>query len=370
MNAMKAKQRFIVAVIILGLLMTGPFVVTSLLVWLDMREAERNMLTQLLLSRLPVGSMMTIFGFAIGVMVLHKLFKQYVEGLLRMAETLRLMLGANRNFRVAAGRPARGSATGPGGQRSRAAARCADGRCGRPDFAEAKASVEEEKNRLAALMSELAQAVVVCNLDGRILLYNNRARLQFKALAQGPTSVSGGALIGLGRSIFSILEKNQVQHAQEVIRQRLAEWQDGAVELHHDNLRGGQLLRVQMVPVLALRAEGGEAMSGYVLTVENITRSIEQEARRDQVLHSLTEGSRARRSAIFRAAVTNLIDYPDMEGGVARTLPEVSSDDEAVGHEPATRPDHGRVLRFDENALAAGGYSRDRHHCRSPAAHR
>jgi len=45
MNAMKAKQRFIVAVIILGLLMTGPFVVTSLLVWLDMREAERNMLT-------------------------------------------------------------------------------------------------------------------------------------------------------------------------------------------------------------------------------------------------------------------------------------------------------------------------------------
>jgi hypothetical protein len=45
-------------------------------------------------------------------------------------------------------------------------------------------------------MSELAQAVVVCNLDGRILLYNNRARLQFKALAQGPTSVSGGALIG------------------------------------------------------------------------------------------------------------------------------------------------------------------------------
>lgn len=33
-------------------------------------------------------------------MVLHKLFKQYVEGLLRMSETLRLMLGANRNFRV------------------------------------------------------------------------------------------------------------------------------------------------------------------------------------------------------------------------------------------------------------------------------
>ena len=97
---MKAKHRFIIAVIVLGLLMTGPFVVTSALVWLDMREAERNMLTELLLSRLPVGTLMTLFGFVIGVLVLHKLFKHYVEGLLRMAETLRLMLGANRNFRV------------------------------------------------------------------------------------------------------------------------------------------------------------------------------------------------------------------------------------------------------------------------------
>ena len=166
---MKAKQRFIVAVIILGLLMTGPFVVTSLLVWLDMREAERNMLTQLLLSRLPVGSMMTIFGFAIGVMVLHKLFKQYVEGLLRMAETLRLMLGANRNFRVTLDGPPEvqqlASAANDLAQQRDVLMDDVDAQISR-----AKASVEEEKNRLAALMSELAQAVVVCNLDGRILL--------------------------------------------------------------------------------------------------------------------------------------------------------------------------------------------------------
>jgi DNA polymerase-3 subunit epsilon len=69
MNAMKAKHRFLIAVIVLGLLMTGPFVVTSLLVWLDMKEAERKMLTELLLSRLPVGTMMTLFGFVIGVLV-------------------------------------------------------------------------------------------------------------------------------------------------------------------------------------------------------------------------------------------------------------------------------------------------------------
>ena len=255
---MKAKHRFILAVVVLGLLMTGPFVVTSLLVWLDMKDAERVMLTELLLSRLPVGTIMTLFGFVVGVLVLHRLFKQYVEGLLRMAETLRLMLGANRNFRVTIEGPPEVQ------QLARAANDLAQQRDALMDdvdaqIAAAKASVEEEKNRLAALMSELAQAVVVCNLDGRILLYNNRARLQFKALAQGPTSVSGGALIGLGRSSFSILEKNQVQHAQEVIRQRVAGGKT-AMANFITTTRGGQLLRIQMVPVRAAPGEGeGEA---------------------------------------------------------------------------------------------------------------
>ncbi len=308
---MKAKHRFILAVVVLGLLMTGPFVVTSLLVWLDMQAAEREMLTQLLLSRLPVGTIMTLFGFAIGVMVLHRLFKQYVEGLLRMAETLRLMLGANRNFRVDLDGPPEvqqlASAANDLAQQRDILMDDVDAQ-----IARAKSSVEEEKNRLAALMSELAQAVVVCNLDGRILLYNNRARLQFKALAQGPTSSSGGALIGLGRSIFSILEKAQVEHAQEVIDQCLNAGK-APISNFITTTRGGQLLRVQMVPVLAAKAGEGEGgVSGYVLTVENITRSMEQASRRDQVVHSLTEGSRSALGSI-RAAVGNLIDYPDME---------------------------------------------------------
>ena len=323
---MKAKQRFFLAIVVLGLLMTGPFCVTSLLIWLDMQDKERAMLTELLLSRLPIGTMMTVFGFAIGVGVLHWLFKQYVEGLLRMAETLRLMLGANRNFRVSVEGPPEVQ------QLARAANDLAQQRNALMDdvdaqIAAAKASVEQEKNRLAALMSELAQAVVVCNLDGRILLYNNRARLQFKALAQGPTSVSGGALIGLGRSIFSILEKSQVQHAQDVIRQRLASGKS-AMANFITTLRGGQLLRIQMVPVLA-GGDGGEGMSGYVLTVENITRNIELEARRDQVLHSLTEGSRSALGNI-RAAVTNVIDYPEMEPELRERFLKVVGDEVAA----------------------------------------
>ena len=61
---MNAKHRFVLAVVVLGLLMTGPFIVTSLLVWLDMKGDEREMLTELLISRMPIGTMMTVFGFA------------------------------------------------------------------------------------------------------------------------------------------------------------------------------------------------------------------------------------------------------------------------------------------------------------------
>jgi DNA polymerase-3 subunit epsilon len=178
---------------------------------------------------------------------------------MRMAETLRLMLGANRNFRVAPEGP----------PEVRELARAANDLAQQRDellndvdaqIRRAKATVEEEKNRLAALMSELALGVMVCNLDGRILLYNSRARLQFKALAQGPTSMSGGALIGLGRSIFSILERGQITHALENIQQRLRRGSAEPTANFITATRAGQLLRAQMAPVLRT-GTGGFAAS-------------------------------------------------------------------------------------------------------------
>jgi DNA polymerase-3 subunit epsilon len=73
-----------------------------------------------------------------------------------------------------------------------------------------------------------------------------------------------------------------------------------------------------MAPVLgaardgASAAEGERAIAGYVLMLDNITRNFEMESRRDALLQSLTEGSRASLGNI-RAAVENLLDYPDME---------------------------------------------------------
>jgi DNA polymerase-3 subunit epsilon len=67
-------------------------------------------------------------------------------------------------------------------------------------------------------------------------------------------------------------------------------------------------------------------LSGYVLTVENITRSLEQESRRDQVLQSLTDGSRGSLANI-RVAVGNLMDYPDMEADIRERFVSIISDE-------------------------------------------
>jgi DNA polymerase-3 subunit epsilon len=313
---MNARTRFILAIIVLGLLMTAPFLLTVAVLYADLNEAQRVGFHEAMDRWLPIGGLMTIVGLFFGLQLLRALFKQYVQGLMAMAETLRLMLGANRNFRV----------TPEGPPEVQELARAANDLAQQRDallndvaaqIAEANASVEAEKNRLAALMSELALGVVVCNLDGRILLYNNRARLQFKALAQGPTSMSGGALIGLGRSIFSMLERAQITHALEHIRQRLEKSSTEAVANFITTTRSGLLLRAQMAPVLGVQESAETAaqvpsVTGYVLTIENITKSFERETQRDQALQSLTDGSRSSLGNI-RAAVENLIDNPDME---------------------------------------------------------
>ena len=307
-----AKWRFVLAVGVLGLLMTGPFLLTSLLIWLGASPGMREVLVEHLLPQVPLGGMLTATGFVLGLVLIRRLFNRYVTGMAAMVEELRLMLGSNRSFRI----------TEEGPPELRELVRAINDLATQRDayiddvesqVAKAKANVEEEKNRLAALMSELAQAVVVSNLDGRILLYNNRARFMFESLAKGPTSVSSGALIGLGRSITSILETSQVDYARETIRIQLERGNRHPVANFVTTTDNGQLIRVQIAPVLKHRTEASaqQVASGYILLIENITRVLEQESRRDEVLGELTEGSRASLGTL-RAAVEMLADHPDM----------------------------------------------------------
>ena len=159
---------------------------------------------------------------------------------------------------------------------------------------EASRGVEQERNRLAALMAELTQSVVVCNLDGRVLLYNSRARTQFRALSSAPGVAGGAELIGLGRSIYTVFDRALIAHALESVQQRLQRGAAHPSAQFVTGTRAGQLLRVQMAPVRDIDAQpGAVSLNGFVLMLENITRDFADESERDRLLHGLTEGSRA-----------------------------------------------------------------------------
>jgi DNA polymerase-3 subunit epsilon len=285
--------------------------------WANMDPQEREATLAILKNRYGLALFVILAGWVIVGFIVQTLYRAYVLAPLRLREEALVMLNANPALRLQAmGAPEIKSLV----EVINALAEQRDSlrRDVEVRVREAKASVEAEKNRLAALMSELSQSVVVCNLDGRILLYNNRARLQFQSLGEGVYSSSGRALIGLGRSIFGILDRNLITHALDDIQHRLRRGSAQPVANFVTTSQNDQLIRVQMAPVLGEQGtEAGEQagehlLGGYVLMLDNITRSFEVESQRDQMLQSLTEGSRASLANI-RAAVENLLDYPDMK---------------------------------------------------------
>jgi DNA polymerase-3 subunit epsilon len=301
----------------LYLLLVVLFVLVGAALWVNMDPQEREATLAILEKRYGLAVFAILVGWLIIGFIVHALYRAYVLAPLRLREQALVMVNSNPGLRlqvVGASEIKRlVEVVNELAEQRESLQRDVEER-----VREAKASVEAEKNRLAALMSELSQSVVVCNLDGRILLYNHRAQLQFQALGEETQASSGRALIGLGRSIFAILDRNLITHALDGIQHGLRRGNAQPVANFVTTSQTDQLIRVQMAPVLgSQRTERGEGkgeprLDGYVLILDNITRRFEVESQRDQMLQTLTEGSRASLANI-RAAVENLLEYRDME---------------------------------------------------------
>ena len=175
---------------------------------------------------------------------------------------------------------------------------------------EAKARVEEERKRLAALIAELEQSVLVCNREGRILLYNAAAQ----RLLGGAGRDRGADLLGLGRSVFGIVDRGLILHAVEAMERQLARNERESTHFVTAT-REGRLLRVQAAPVVAGEAsqDAPPAMlAGYVLLLADVTEAVDADAKHIALFQGLVEATRAALANI-RAAIENLTEHPDME---------------------------------------------------------
>ncbi len=119
----------------------------------------------------------------------------------------------------------------------------------------AQDEVDEERNRLAALMSELPNGVLVCNNDGLILLYNQQAQnlLQTDEIQNGEQKPAG--IIGLGRSVFGLLQREPIIHAFELLQQTVNREQTMSTLGFMMTLGDGTCLRLNMALVLSHRSD-------------------------------------------------------------------------------------------------------------------
>ncbi|HSM92093.1 MAG TPA: exonuclease domain-containing protein [Anaeromyxobacteraceae bacterium] len=308
---MNGKLKFALLLAGLYLLSLVPIATVGALFWADLDGVERQSFLVIVERRASLFALAALTMLGVVAVLLRTFYAKYVTPPLRLAEGTRIILGANPAHRV----------TPEGGEEPQALAQVINAFASQHQallrdvdarVREAQARVAEERNRLAALVSELTQGVLVCNAEGRILLFNARARELLGQPSERPHAIGGASLVGLGRSVFAIFERSLVAHAVETVEARLRG--GGAAAVAHFAANAGEhLVHVQVTPVLAAgEAADAGSLAGFILLVDDVTAAADRESRRAGIFLGFADASR-RALASIRAAVEAFLAYPQMD---------------------------------------------------------
>ncbi|MBI1207839.1 MAG: exonuclease [Azospirillum sp.] len=174
------------------------------------------------------------------------------------------------------------------------------------------ARTEEQNIRLAAILRDLHEGVLVCNLKHQILLYNQTALNLLR--------VTGD--LGLGRNLFHIVLAEPVLHTLERLTLRLRD------NRHHEHVDGSTAQfvggttdgRILLQGRMSLIHHGGDenppsvtgpSVTGYVVTFTDATRELAALGQRDALLREAAEGLRPP-VANLRAMLETMFDYPEL----------------------------------------------------------
>lgn len=144
-------------------------------------------------------------------------------------------------------------------------------------------TLAEQKTHLEAILADLHEGVVICNLNHQIVLYNKRALELLHVVGE----------FGLGRSLFSVMDERPFLHALERLTNRLNE---GRHETHKHRLSTQFIASTTrdhstLEGRVGLITEDGRP-TAYIATFEDNTKEIAALAKRDGLLRDSTEGLR------------------------------------------------------------------------------
>lgn len=244
--------------------------------WLNLAPEEQASLARLADRILPfpfIGAFVLVWLIG-GLVTL--LFRYYITPILQLAEATQLISLANPNHRIQTKGAREVALLAEMINSSADAYQRLQQEVGAA-IQQARAEVVEERNRLVALMSELPAGVVVCNSDGQILLYNHQAQNMLQPSNQ--IMAGQGGWIGIGRSIYSVLQKEPIVDGLKRLQAALAQDEARPSTKFMVLTAGQHSLRATMAPVMGYgtsqpaptAAEANQQISGVVLTLEDLS---------------------------------------------------------------------------------------------------
>lgn len=174
----------------------------------------------------------------------------------------------------------------------------------------ARKETEKERNLLAAIMAELPQAVIICNKSGRILLFNALAK---KIFTHQKSSHGTEHFIGLGRSIFHLLDKELVAHAVDEIAERLNNRKKSVESFFITPIYTGNLISVEAIPIL----DPDRSMTGFILIIQDISPDIN---RYETIDTQLSEFQTILENQLPATNFENVVEQYHRLAGVIRAL--------------------------------------------------
>lgn len=139
--------------------------------------------------------------------------------------------------------------------------------------AEATATAAKESTHLAALLNDLHEGVLVCNLQHQLVLFNQVALRLLRV----------GGEIGLGRSLAALMVMEPLQHCLDMLQRR-----DPATRAHLPFLSRSHDGKALLQGRVSLLQQDG-LPSGYVVTFDDVTAQLGALARRDALLREVIE---------------------------------------------------------------------------------
>ncbi|MEH6824097.1 MAG: exonuclease domain-containing protein [Motiliproteus sp.] len=159
--------------------------------------------------------------------------------------------------------------------------------------------VQSHKIYLERVIQGLEEGVLVCDAGARIILYNPAA---YRILQQHPA-------LGLGRLVYDLLPRIQLEHTFERLRQQ----QDAAGDFICTLNDSEQLLRCRTSLLFAHPDADHSAREeqGAVIAFDDVSLQQQRLQQRYRLFSATLEGLRGP-LANLRAATETLTDYPDM----------------------------------------------------------